>query len=345
MDTKRKILTNISSKSWEHPTDKAALTALENVPGLDLLVKKFVGLTTEKSIRLATLVSAVRVSDKQFPRLNTLFEEACHILDLPKRPELFVSQNPFLNAGATGVDNPFIVLNTSVMDTMSDEEILGILGHELGHCMSGHVLYKTLLYYLVRASSFVLNIPLSGIAVIPIIIALYEWDRKSELSADRAGLLVSQNPEGYYSSLMKMAGGSDYSKMDLNEFFLQAQEYENMDGLGDDIHKFLNILMLSHPFPVLRLTELKTWVDCGEYDRILSNQYVLRGAEDDHVENLKAAKDQYQKDFKSSKGPIGGATSSVIDAVDSIADHAKDLKDKASGVWDSLFEEQTSKTR
>ncbi|PCI26147.1 MAG: Zn-dependent protease with chaperone function [SAR324 cluster bacterium] len=338
-------LKNISAKSWEHPTDKAALSALESIPGMDTILKKFVGATTEKSIKLATLASAVRTSEKQFPKLYNLHKEACQILDLPYIPELYIAQHPFMNAGATGVENPFIVLNSSVLDKLSDEEILAVIGHELGHCMSGHVLYKTLLYMLINLSTLMLSVPLSGIAIAPIILALKEWDRKSELSADRAGLLVVQDPMTYYSLLMKMAGGADYSQMDVNEFFLQAAEYENMSGLSDSVYKMLNVMTLSHPFPVLRLTKLKTWVDSGEYEKVLSEKFIERGIEDNHFENFSSAGKQYKEDIKNTKGPLAGVTSSIFDAVDSMTDQATDLKDRAGNAWDTFFDKDEPKTR
>ena len=68
MSTK-KILTDINPKAWEHPADRAALTALKQIPGVDEIVRKLIGVTTEKSIRLLVLASSVRVSSKQFPKL------------------------------------------------------------------------------------------------------------------------------------------------------------------------------------------------------------------------------------------------------------------------------------
>lgn len=330
MSTQKTVLNNISAKAWEHPADKAALSALQKIPGVNILLKKFVGITTEKSLKLATLASAIRTSDKQFPNLHKLLKEACEILDLPDLPELYVAQDPFMNAGAVGVEKPFIILNSSVVEKLTDKEILAIIGHELGHCMSGHLLYKTLLYLLINLSIYKLNIPLSGFAITPIILALKEWDRKSELSADRAGLLVVQDPTVQYSLLMKMSGGSEYSQMDVNEFFKQAAEYKNMDGLTDNVHKLLNLMMLSHPFPVLRLTELKTWVDSGGYDAVLVGDYVRRGEKEKQFSNLKSAAKQYREDIDNSQGPLANIASGIFGAVDTVSEKAADLKDKAT---------------
>jgi Zn-dependent protease with chaperone function len=316
----------ISSRSWEHPADKATLSALRKVPGLDLLLQKLVGVTTEKSLRLITLASAVRVSESQFAKLNRIHREACALLDLEEIPELFVSQSPFLNAGAVGVEKPFIVLNSSLVESMSEDELLCVIGHELGHCMSGHVLYKTLLQLLLRFSMLAFSVPLGGASILAVIIALKEWDRKSELSADRAGLLVSQDPHVYNNLLMKLAGGGNTSEMDINEFFLQAAEYERAGSVVDSVHKLLNLVGQSHPFPVLRLTELKTWVDSGAYGKILNGEYQWRNQDgaDDVLNNFREAANKYKEDFNASQDPLAETLRNAMETADAMRNKAKE---------------------
>ncbi len=320
---------NISSRTWEHPADRAALSTLRKVPGLDALLQKLVGVTTEKSLRLITLASSVRVSDNQFPKLHRIHKEACHLLDLEEPPELFVSQSPFLNAGAVGVERPFIVLNSSLVESLSEDEMICVLGHELGHCMSGHVLYKTLLALLLRFSTVAFSVPLGGASLLAVILALKEWDRKSELSSDRAGLLTVQDPHTYYTLLMKLAGGSRVSEMDINEFFVQAAEYERAGSVVDSVHKLLNLAGQSHPFPVLRLTELKTWVDNGAYNRILGGEYMLRTEDgmDNVMNNIRAAANRYREDINSSEDPLAETLRSAIDTADSVRAKAKEAFD------------------
>jgi Zn-dependent protease with chaperone function len=294
MTKERVILKGISSAAWEHPADKAALQAVKNIPGLDAVLKAIFGATTEKSIRLVTLASAVRAGEKQFSRVYSIHRQACSILDMPYIPEIYVSQNPFLNAGAVGMDKPFVTLNSSVIDILNDEELLGIIGHELGHIKSGHVLYKTLLYVLLQLSSVAFNIPVTGLVLAGIIAALKEWDRKSELSSDRAGLLTVQNPDVYIGILMKLAGGRQLQEMNLGEFIKQAEEYENASGLLDNTYKLLNILTLSHPFPVTRILELINWVRTGAYDAMLSGNY--HEEPNDVYSNFREAASGYQKE-------------------------------------------------
>jgi Zn-dependent protease with chaperone function len=304
---KKKIFHNISPKAWEHPADRAALAALKQIPALDVLLENLIGVLHEKSVRLLFLGSAVRVSEKQFPAYYNGLRQACDILDSPYLPEMFVAQNPIMNAGAFGAHKPFIILNSSIVEKLTEEEALAIIGHELGHCLSGHALYHTLLNLLIIVSQYlfqILNIPISGIILQGIIYALLEWYRKSELSADRAGLLVAQDPNVSYHILMKLAGGTKVEQMDINEFFQQAADYEAAGDLLDSIYKILLIIRQTHPFAVLRLTELKTWIDKGDYDKILSGEYVKKGEKENVMNDFKKASDQYQEDFKSSKDPL-----------------------------------------
>jgi hypothetical protein len=233
------------------------------------------------------------------------------------------------------VEHPFIVLNSSLVESVADEELLSVIAHELGHCMSGHVLYKTLLAILVRFSVFAFSVPLGGASLMAIIMALREWDRKSELSADRAGLLVVQDPEVSYSLLMKLAGGAHTDQMDINEFFLQAEEYNNSGNLLDSVYKLLNLVGQTHPFPVLRLTELKTWVDRGDYAKILNGEYLYRS--DDPADNVgeafRRAKEQYKDDLNASKDPLADIIRNAAGAAGSASQKAKDM-------FDALFNER-----
>jgi Zn-dependent protease with chaperone function len=327
------ILTNISPKAWEHPTDRAALATLQNITGVDVLLQKLLGMTSDKALRLIFLASAIRVSERQFPRLHACLQEACHILDAPYIPELYVAQSPFFNAGAIGVERPFIVLNSSVLDMLSDAEMLTIIGHELGHCLSGHALYRTLLQMLLKTSFMISQIPLGGPAVMALLLALLEWNRKSELSADRAGLLVTQDPAVVYTLLMKMAGGAHTAQMDLQEFCAQAMEYERAGSVLDGVHKLLNILFISHPFPAVRLRELQAWVDSEEYTAILARRYRQRTASDTETlfDTFRLASEGYQEDFSRS-------TEVLVDVVKNVFDHLDSFRQSTFGSLGTWFD-------
>ena len=299
---------DISPRAWEHPADRAALTALKQVPGLNEVVKFFLGMTGEKQIRLLFLSSAVRVSDRQFPRLYALVDEACRVLDVADRPELYLTQNPVLNAGAIGVQKPFMTLNSSMLDTLDDDELLAVIAHELGHILSGHVLYKTLLWFLLNIAAFAVRIPVAQIVLLGVVTALKEWDRKSELSADRAGLIVVQKPQVSNTVLMKLAGGKHLDEMDLDEFYRQADDYDAGGDILDGIYKVLNLMGQSHPFPVLRVKAIQSWATDGSYERILAGTYPRRDEEEENIaRDFSEATKAYQDELKTSNDPLAKA--------------------------------------
>ena len=276
----RTVLTQISPRAWEHSADRAALNALRAIPGFDEVVRKVYGFFGERGVRLLFQANAVRVGPSQFPRVNSAFNDVCATLDWAEKPELFVSQNPFANAGAYGMDRPFIVLQSGALNMLDDEELHVILGHELGHVMSGHALYRTILMLILTVG--LRGLPfLAGIAILPIQLALLEWYRKSELSCDRAGLLASQDPQASMRMFLKFAGGGKMEEMDLNAFLVQAKEYEEGGDAADAIAKVLITLGHTHPFHTLRAAELQRWVERGEYDRILRGDYPKRGTQDE----------------------------------------------------------------
>ncbi|HEX9282697.1 MAG TPA: M48 family metallopeptidase [Gemmatimonadales bacterium] len=296
----RKILTQIAPVAWEHPADRAALQSLRSVPGFDELVKKIYGFIGERGVRLLFQADAVRVGPTQFPRLNQLYTEILTSLDWAERPELFVSQTPFVNAGAFGMEKPFIVINSGALHLLDDDEMRSLLGHEVGHVMSGHALYRTILILILNVSFASLPF-LAGIALLPIRIALLEWYRKSELSSDRAGLLACQDTNASLRMFLKMAGGGDMAQMDLNAFLAQAKEYEETGGALDRIFQVLNTLERTHPFNTLRAAELQRWIEAGPYDRILAGEYPKRGPEAEGRpldKDIDEARDYYMKEAK-----------------------------------------------
>jgi Zn-dependent protease with chaperone function len=327
----RKKLAQISSRNWEHPSDKLALTALRKISGLDELVKKIIGVTTEKSLRLMHLASSVKVTDTQFHRVYAAMTKACEILDAPGRPEVYVTQSPFFNASVLGADNPFIVIQSSILIGLSDDELLCLVGHELGHVLSGHALYKTLLYLLLNMSFRLLSNPISNIVIMPIVLALKEWDRKSELSADRASLLTTQGEIANYQLLMKLSGGSFIGEMSINDFFLQAAEYEKDTGALDSLYKLLNVLNASHPFSVIRLKELKTWAASGQYERIIAGDYVRRGQEKESMkESWNEAKSSYGDTVSQGK-------SIVSETLGGLKNGAEKIVEGLGKMFDDLF--------
>jgi Zn-dependent protease with chaperone function len=236
----------------------------------------------ERGVRLLFQGNAIRVGPSQFPRLWHMHTEVTTTFDWADVPELYVSQTPFFNAGAYGIDQPFIVVHSAAIELLDDDELRVLLAHELGHVMSGHALYRTIAAILALISLGALPV-LASLAVLPVRLAFLEWSRKSELSSDRAGLLGGQDIVVAQRLDMKMAGGGRgdafAGQLNVEAFMQQAHEYAATGEGLDVVYKVLSTLALTHPMHTVRAAELQRWVASGEYDRILRGEYTRRGPE------------------------------------------------------------------
>ncbi len=305
---RRVVLTGISSRAWEHPADRGALTALRELRGFDQVLKVLSGLWSERAWRLEFLGSAIRCDHRQHPRVHRLFAEAAASLDVAELPELYVRFSSDINASCVGMAKPFIVVTSRAVELYDDEELRYLLGHELGHLLSGHAIYRTMMVILSQMATNLAWLPVGSIALRAIIVALYEWWRKAELSADRAGLLAGQDPAAALRAHMKLAGGGDLSEIDTAAFLEQAAEYDRGGDLRDSLLKLRMIAFLTHPLPVARAADLRHWVDEGNYQRILSGDYPRRDQDGEArvTEDVKAAADEYRRAFGRSQDPLVG---------------------------------------
>ncbi|MFB0626222.1 M48 family metallopeptidase [Streptomyces sp. AB3(2024)] len=302
----RRRFPGISSRAYEHPADRSALVALRKLSGFDTVFKALSGLLPERSLRLLFLSDSVRVGETQFPHLHEMLRDACYILDLEQVPLMYVQQDPRPNAMCIGLDEPIIVVTTALVELLDEEEMRAVIGHEVGHALSGHAVYRTVLLFLTNLALKVAWIPLGTVAITAIVTALREWFRKSELSADRAGLLVGQDLNASMRGLMKLAGGNHLHEMNVDAFLAQAEEYEAGGDLRDSVLKILNMLPRTHPFTTVRAAELKKWSQNRDYQRIMDGHYPRREEDKDTsvTDSFRQSASHYADSVRGSKDPL-----------------------------------------
>jgi hypothetical protein len=335
----RVVFPGISSRAFEHPADRTALTAMRAVPGFDQLLRVASGLLRERQYRLVYLASAVRVSEQQFGDLHALLGEVGAVLDAPERPELYVYNDPSPNAITLGVDKPFIAMSSGLYELTDADERRVVIGHELGHAMSGHALYQSLLLHLLNLVGAFGWIPAGGLGLRALIAALREWQRKAELSGDRAGLLATQDLDATLRVHMKLAGGGHLDRIDVTTFLAQADDYERSGDLRDGVLKLLNTERQTHPFAVVRAAEINRWAASEDYQRILRGDYPRR--DDDHTasfgDTAREAGRAYKKRIDESTDPLISAVRGFGNQVGTAADSIFDWFSKRArgGVQDT----------
>ncbi|MBX6391775.1 MAG: M48 family metallopeptidase [Frankia sp.] len=267
-------LVGLDADLFRHPLDRRATQNLRRVPGIDQAVAKFIEWGYERSAYVENAASGIRVGPSQLPRIHGLLREACAILDVPE-PELYIRQGG-LNAYTSGHNNPYIVLFTDLIDLLDEEELLAVIGHEVGHIKCGHVLYGSMARLFGGAAGVAasrLN-PIVNLTIgLGVRAALSTWQRMAELSADRAAMLTVQDVQPCVRSMMKLAGGarSIVDELDPAAFLEQAS---HLDSLAQDsrlarLHRFRMRTSSDHPLLVERARLFDEWIRSDEPIAIL----------------------------------------------------------------------------
>lgn len=337
--TTRKTFPEISSRAWEHPADRTALSALRRLKGFDQILKLMSGMLRERQHRLLYLASAARVGPRQFADLDALLDECVDVLDASAKPELYVMQSPIADAFTIGMGKPFTVITSGLYDLVTHDEMRFVMGHELGHALSGHAVYRTMMMHLLRLARSFGVLPVGGWALRAIVAALLEWQRKSELSGDRAGLLCAQDLDTALRVEMKLAGSCRLDKLDSEAFLAQAREYETSGDMRDGVLKLLNLELQTHPFSVLRAAALTHWVDTGGYAKVIAGEYPRR-ADDGNAkfaDDLGAAARYYRDGFDQSNDPlikgIRDGFGGIVEGVGRAASNAADSLGRKITEW------------
>jgi len=241
---------HFTPNSIRHPLDQQYTMALQNLPGIDVIIRSLAGSVAEQLLELDNVGRGVKVGPKQAPRIYKLLEEACEILQMPL-PALYIRQNPSPNAYTLAISGrqPLIVVHTSLIDLMSDQELQAVIAHELGHLKCEHGVWLLIANLFSLGATRLLPIP---ILVDSIEDAIMRWARSAELTCDRAAMVVAQDPEVVVSVLMKLAGGcaSLDGQLDVKAFLEQARTYE--EASASPIGWYLRnaeAKQLSHPLP------------------------------------------------------------------------------------------------
>jgi Zn-dependent protease with chaperone function len=322
-------LKDISPKAYEHPADRAATAALQSIPMLDVVVRKLIEFGYERALRQILLAGSLKLGPDQVPDLWAAHRASCARLDLPEIPDVYLTQFPLTNAAAIGAERPIVLVNSRTVELLDEAELRTVLGHEAGHILSEHVMYRTALIILLSIGTR--GLPwMAGLPLLAVRYALLEWFRASELTCDRAATLVNRDPLVTCRTLMVMAAGVKSKKLNLDTFLKQATEYEEWEPGWDRLSRLRTELGQTHASPVRRVSQLMKWVQSGDYDAIMRGEYARRGDPVSPRTEASDAADHYEERFraffKDVDASIGKANEKVGEAADKLTDWLRERR-------------------
>jgi Zn-dependent protease with chaperone function len=259
----------VSASEFTHPTDAAALQNLKQIPLFDSCVKAFLKLGIERYLHNTNMANNIRLSSRQLPDLYKHLPEICKLFGI-EEPELYLEMNPFPNAYTMGDKRVFICVTSGLLELMNEKELHAVLAHECGHIACHHVLYHTMALMLISGTQMFL--PIDALAE-PIRLALMYWNRRSELSADRAGAVAVGGPEPIVTTMIRLAGGprAITDKVDVNVYMEQAAEYDKLsEGTWDKFMQTIAISHADHPFLAIRVREISKWAATDHFQYLVS---------------------------------------------------------------------------
>lgn len=239
---------------YAYISDRQTRAAFERMKPVELAVTSTVRMF-KQVWRSQLLGSAVKVSERQFPRIQGLVKECADTLHIAP-PVVYIVNDPRLNAATYGTnEESFILVHSALIDHYSDEELLTVLGHECGHIHNSHVVYLTALHYLTRMAGVFVRW-----AVEPALVALRAWSRRAEITCDRAGMLCGKSEIVAQRSLTKLALGSKklYDEFNLEAFLEQYEE--GKDGIGKYMEAFA-----THPWLPKRVLAMRVFAESALY--------------------------------------------------------------------------------
>lgn len=275
---------DMSAEAFTSDADRKAMAALQKVPLLPAVTQKFYELGVDRWMYCYNMSQAVRCGPKQYRTLWQILRETCAVLDEPE-PELYVTNNPFPNAFAGGVERPYITLRSSIVDMLDEQQLYHLMGHELGHIKAGHILHFSVARVLMPLLEMLgrRTFGISDVAGMALAAAYAEWSRQAEISADRAGLLVSQSLEVSIDHTIALAAGPSRLSNELSReaFMEQARTYQDMSGMDQIGKAFLWMFgswTSTHPMPIFRAQQLERWYQDGDYRQILAGTYARKSS-------------------------------------------------------------------
>ena len=256
-----KIKDRKAKRDYAHPVDSGIIKFLDN-SAINSVFRQLIEMMADSTYG-PIIASGIPINTNNYPELNKLVNECVEELNI-KRPYVIISSSiSGLNAMAFGSDEePYIALSPFMVRTMSPQQLKFIIGHECGHVAMGHMIYHTVVSI---ATLFASAVPIIGPIVNKIgALPLKAWSRRSEISADRAGLLCCGDCQVAQRTLLQLEMPfMDADQIDLDEYVSNSSKY-----LSKGIIRKINEFDDAHPIIPKRIHALHVFTTSAKYYKV-----------------------------------------------------------------------------
>lgn len=255
-----------------HPNDAKVLQVLRRMDYLNAAIRMVMEDRDERICRGENLGGMMQVTEKTYPEVYRLFKTTVRLVGI-NEPELYIYNDPVMNAYTYGETNTFIALSSSLAERLSLAELQSVIAHECGHILCKHTLFSSLLLTLQNLGE-VAQIITESLSF-PVYCALQYWSRCSEYSADRcAAAVVGEHT--FQTAMLKLASGVTPTPENTYQLVEQGHKYQQMlnNSLLDRIQQNFRVAEYSHPEMCLRALAINNWRYSSTY-RALRNEVKL----------------------------------------------------------------------
>lgn len=211
------------------------------------------------------LGNALKVGDKHFYRVDIIVDNLCKKISI-KKPNVYIKYDPYPNAFALGFFDPYtIVLTSSLVENLTEDELETVIAHELGHIYFKHTRISTI-FNTMSINNNILYQLFHQLSLIGF------WYRATEYTCDNFSLILTKNPQAIISSLIKI-----YISIKHEEKIDEEQILEQFKMSKKDLFSILGELTETHPYFVKRVNNIiKQYKKLGyEYFKRGSNIYCI----------------------------------------------------------------------
>lgn len=240
-------------------SDYATRQKIAAIPGAFQLGKAITSQVVPRQRQMYNM-SGLRVGPNQFPEIYQMVRDCSELLGIGIPTTFITAELGVLNAFALAIEDaePMIVLNSSIVERMTPQELKAVIGHECGHVHNNHGIYNVFANLLINGIGA--SIPgireILALVSLPLRVAIQTWSRAAEVTCDRAGVLCCGEADSTISAQSKLLSGGLLSDHQINVDAL----LEQYDSLRSSPVRMLELLN-THPAGVRRILAAKEFIN------------------------------------------------------------------------------------